>query len=69
MESLLYTLERVLPGRLDGDKAKALCSMLCSTVEGQNPAICFRGSDKSVSLLPFILLPSSVDNLHNLLKL
>ena len=52
MESLLYSLERVLPGQLDNGKVQVLCSMLCATVEVQNPVTCFRGCDKSVSLLP-----------------
>lgn len=38
-----------MPGQLDNDKADALCSMLSATVEVQNPAVCFRGSSKSVS--------------------
>ncbi|KAG0611206.1 hypothetical protein M758_7G123000 [Ceratodon purpureus] len=66
VESLLYILERVLPGRLDGDKAKALCSMLCSTVEGQNLAICFRGSDKCSAWLRALMQVQASINLHEL---
>lgn len=66
LESLLYSLKRILPGQLDNDKAEDLCSMLSATVEVQNPAVCFRGSSRfSEWLDAFMQMQVSV-NLHEL---
>lgn len=66
VESLLYSLERVLPGQLDNGKVQVLCSMLCATVEVQNPVTCFRGSDKCSEWLRALMQVQASINLHEL---
>jgi len=43
------TLNRILSGQLDNDKAIVLCSMLNATIKVQNPADCVRRSNEFVS--------------------
>lgn len=66
VESILYTLEKILPGQLNNDKADVLCSMLSDAVEVQNPAACFCGRNKCSEWLRALIQVQASVNLHEI---
>ncbi|CAK9231052.1 unnamed protein product [Sphagnum troendelagicum] len=66
VEMLLYTMKDLLPGLLDSTKVEAARSLLSSSVEIQNPLVCYQGIDRLDALLRVLCEAQVSIDLHDI---